>query len=53
MKFFQSPPELGDLGGLDPLKLRQKDLCVHRSFRKGGESIKLSSSPFLRGIEGA
>ena len=25
-KFFQSPPELGDLGGLNTLKHRQKNL---------------------------
>ena len=25
-KFFQSPPELGDLGGLNTLKRRQKNL---------------------------
>ena len=26
IKVFQSPPELGDLGGLDPFQRRQKNL---------------------------
>ena len=35
MKFFQSPPELGDLGGFDQSQRRQLDqldLCVRGSF---------------------
>jgi hypothetical protein len=39
MKFFQSPPELGDLGGLDTLKRRQKALRVHRRRMGGGGLI--------------
>ena len=26
IKVFQSPPELGDLGGLDPLQRREKNI---------------------------
>ena len=33
---FQSPPELGDLGGLSTSNVSRKNLCVHRSLSKRG-----------------
>jgi hypothetical protein len=35
IKLFQSPPELGDLGGLDQSKRRQRNLFVHGSQNWG------------------
>jgi hypothetical protein len=45
IKFFQSPPELGDLGGLDKSKRRQLDLCVHDSSQRGRGEKKNSKPP--------
>jgi len=33
-RIFQSPPELGDLGGLAKSQRRQLDLCLHGSLYK-------------------
>jgi hypothetical protein len=40
IKFFQSPPELGDLGGLDKSQRRQLDLCVHGSLPRGEKGTR-------------
>ena len=45
----QSPPELGDLGGLSISNVSRDDLCVHRSLGKRGSEEEFCSLPLLRG----
>ncbi len=48
---IQSPPKLGDLGGISPLKRSHEDLCVHCSPSSQAEGAKiLVPSPFERGL---
>ncbi len=47
----QSPPILGDLGGISRLKRSDKDLCVHGSPEER-EPESSSPSPWGEGVKG-